>query len=582
MEIPVLKGMGKRIVCYAIFGHREFYWPHFPALVRAHHTLFKGWEMRVYTDSSIFSARAMMLRAYAKAGLVNVIHHEENKGHCRSMLWRCLPIWDENVDYVLSRDVDSLPTIKDRRSVEQFIQSGATLHVVNDNPAHTVPVMGGMCGFNAPKFREKTGIKDWNDFVSRRTDLDATMGGTDQILLYFEAWQRCFPDVCEHRFAGYRTHEQATASYTTADVFPVEGVEGDMEGTNGLINFLGAPGYGIQAAIDYFEKHGDQEFMRKLRDLESQVVHKTPLEVQKGQPAKALAWRHYDKQVILAANENETYDFFLPLTAMMWKKFGYHPYINLVSNSFYQKTPRLQYILRKLQEMDAKIHWLPEIEGFASHNIAQLSRLYSGCSTMDDTVQVITGDADMWPLSQEFFTAPEKDTMKFWNFQGMDCFFICYCCGTVAQWREYMGTIKHTPMKKALQIVLEARVSKGKENWGIDEGILNEFRRDYKGKVEIISREVDPVTSLPIGRVDRANWPLSLQRTVEMWGPRDAHMVRPGFTYWGHCIDLIQRVHPDLVEWANDYYSGYMQVGQKGPVKQLQVSRMIEVKDGRP
>lgn len=544
--------MGKRVAAYAIFGNRDFYWQHIPALVRAHHQLFKGWELRLYHDSTIHSPRAKLIRAFAAANLISLHYHEENKGNCRSMLWRMLPIWDDDVDYVICRDVDSLPTMKDRRAVEQFIQSGAALHCINDNPSHTTPVMGGMCGFHAPQFRKILGMT-WEQMCATRQDLNATMGGTDQILLVHQAWDKCFPNVCEHRFAGYKADPRCKASYTSMENIAIHGVPEALSATDGLLNFLGQPGYAVQKAMDMFDELGDPAVTEKIQLAEKQAG------ITKAQP-----WEHHPKLALISANENETYDFFLPLTAAMWKKQGWTPYAILVSSSYYQGSRKLQLILRKLHELNAKIGWLPPFPGFEPWNIAQISRLYGGLLDLDDKSYVITGDVDMWPLQSAWYSLPShSDKMKFWNFAGCDGMFICYCCGTVATWREMMNLKKHTPLSTALYQQMTGGIGPGKSNWGYDEALLNHRRKEWTdrgGQIEVIKRPVDPVTSLPIGRVDRAGWDHSASRCREANCFIDAHLVRPGWTHenWNRIFPLFSALAPEYAQWAADYWRTYI------------------------
>ena len=52
------------------------------------------------------------------------------------------------VDLLLSRDLDSLISDRERSAVEEWISSGETTHVMRDNVHHWTPMLGGMWGMS--------------------------------------------------------------------------------------------------------------------------------------------------------------------------------------------------------------------------------------------------------------------------------------------------------------------------------------------------------------------------------------------------------------------------------------------------
>jgi hypothetical protein len=543
----------KNVASYALYGNRRFYWQGLRSLVRAHHNIFPGWELRIHHDSTIHAPRSTILRKYAEAGLVKLVQVEESKAYCRSMLWRLLPVWEDDVGYVLCRDIDSMPTIKDRRMTEQFIKSGAAIHCMNDNGSHTSAMMGGMCSINGPSFRQKSGYAKWEDLIILRNDLDRVMGGVDQILLHYHVWEKMFPDVCEHRLKGLAPHAGARASFTTVEPVDIAGIPQKLqEETDALIPFMGCPGYDCERAVAFFDEHGNQDLTRQLREIEEPI--KKTIVFSSEEPRKIA---------LIAADENNTYDFFLPLTCEMWKRIGYHPYVILVSDRQFQTNARTRLVLQKVQETDAKFMFLPEIESFKTHNLAQVSRLYGGLLDLDDNTLIITSDTDMWPLSSTMW-ADDDPTFSLWNFEGCDGFFICYCRGTVADWRRIMRLNKHAYIHEELKYQLEAGIGRGNENWGYDENLLNVRLReapDFNG-FRIIKRPVDPVTSLPVGRIDRAGWQISWERSVT--NPVDSHLIRPGWhpEYWPRVYPLFEAFLPEKIAWAQEYHQLYVNSNQ--------------------
>jgi len=541
----------KNVASYALYGNRLFYWQGLRALVRAHHNIFPGWELRIHHDSTIHAPRSAVLREYEKAGLVKLVSIEENKAYCRSMLWRLLPAWDADVQFVLCRDIDSLPTIKDRRMTEQFMQSGAAIHCMNDNGSHTSAMMGGMCSVNAPVMREKTGYPSWEHLVSLRGDLDRVMGGTDQILLHYHMWEKLFPDVCEHRIKGLHIHPGAKASYTTIEPVDIPDVPKKIQDeSDSLIPFMGCPGYDFTRAVEFFDAHGNQELVAKLREIEKPVMHTVVISSE--EPRKIA---------LMASNENTTYDFFLPLSGLLWQRLGYCPYFIFVSNNHFQSTPTSKLVLQKCQEIGAKFMFLPELDGFKSHNVAQVSRLYGGLLDLDENTLVITSDSDMWPLSRTMW-ADDNPKFTLWNFKDQGGFYICYCRGTVYDWRRIMRLKRYAYVAEELKTQLEGGIGRGGENWGYDELLLNVRLREAQDfdTFRIFGREVDTVTSLPVGRIDRAGWDHSMSRA--MGNPVDSHLIRPGWhpEYWPRLRQLFGSFLPEKLEWADSYRDQYVKL----------------------
>ena len=126
----------KKVVSYAFFRseHSEyesercgeargrFFVNYFRAIVPAHQSVMPDWEMRIHYDDQVTAMpywRALC--RMETAGLLKLVPCGEAKTFFGSMLWRLKPIWDEGVDVVSCRDVDSLPTPRDKKAVENWL-----------------------------------------------------------------------------------------------------------------------------------------------------------------------------------------------------------------------------------------------------------------------------------------------------------------------------------------------------------------------------------------------------------------------------------------------------------------------------
>lgn len=278
----------KRVVSLSVFGDSRFgteFWKQMPVFVTnyvlAHHALFSGWELRIHHDEHLFSTNGGdVLCGLERRGLVRLVYvpSRPGQGKTERMLHRLMPAWDVGVEYVVCRDVDSLPTWRDRCAVEEWVQSGLDVHTVLDSCSH-MGVMGGLCAFRAERLREAYPSYEAFMVAAGRTDADWAVHGMDQLWLNeatktMSVFEHCLPAESDPRYghlaanqAAWRegrdvrvTHEIARAS--------VEGV-----GSDALTNHLGSSGYDLQRARDFYLAHSPAaEFVREAEQFAGRFV----------------------------------------------------------------------------------------------------------------------------------------------------------------------------------------------------------------------------------------------------------------------------------------------------------------------
>jgi len=191
--------VGKKIVSYAYFRHRSSPYEQpkgdaalqfeqfLPLLVRAHHVIWPGWDLMIYHDDHVQSLPYFeKLLRFQDAGLLRLVDMFHAVTLCESMLWRMRPIWYDNAEIVVVRDIDTITSPADRRCVEEFIASGLSTHVVHFASAHS-GVMGGTTAVRCLTFRELTGYASWKEFsedcARRFTPEEWNVQGCDQHFL---------------------------------------------------------------------------------------------------------------------------------------------------------------------------------------------------------------------------------------------------------------------------------------------------------------------------------------------------------------------------------------------------------------
>ena len=263
----------KNVVSYSLFwagkdDHAKLYTNGLRATVLAHHNVYPGWELRIHHDGSLHLDKdAERLIAFAELGLVQLVHVKPATRICEAMLWRMLPVFDQNVGYTLCRDLDALVIPRERLMTEDFIQSGAGMHCINDHPQHGAPIMGGMCSFKGDIFRTLTGRDSFEKLIEGFT-LDTH--GDDQDLLMARVWPSMQHSLCEHRIAGRDSTPGAVASFKytrtkDADIKDMTDVVRDR--ADGLIPFLGVPGFGHKRVEEFFLKDGNQQIAKMVNSI---------------------------------------------------------------------------------------------------------------------------------------------------------------------------------------------------------------------------------------------------------------------------------------------------------------------------
>lgn len=303
----------KKVVSLALFGENTRYAAYIGAFVRAHLTLFpqaEGWQLHIMVDEhNVLPLLTEMAMEGLLAGLTVM---PDAAPLTKAMLWRLLPIWQItpwDVDYVFCRDVDALPTPRDRAACDRFIASGCDVHAVHDSRSHD-GVMGGLSGYAAAAFREGTKIESLEALytLANRTDEEWAVHGTDQHVLnaLVLGWgaERGGRDAAlyergkklalfEHRWAGWaggkpgvdpgrKPSPRACVSEAVPDcteidfwksltecagcVEVVEVVDNLNGEADALSSHLGAAGFDIDRAIAFYDEYGDPEMMRLVRE----------------------------------------------------------------------------------------------------------------------------------------------------------------------------------------------------------------------------------------------------------------------------------------------------------------------------
>ena len=248
-----------KVTSYSIFGYsgrNGNYWAYIPSLLRLHSLLFLDYKLVLYHDESIHHmVYGKVLKKLNQDKWIDLHDMGKSKAVCESMLWRCKAIWDyPKARAVFFRDMDSCPTYRERCANETFVNSKFSIHGINDNKCHSVPLMGGLWGCVPKEYIKLTGHKSWARFTDLQKGRNLTIHGTDQLFLRDVVLCHITGKLLVHKEVPFVDFPQIGVDMKTKD--------------KDFMPYMGAAGYARSLVIDYCNGK-KTEFIDYLKSVES-------------------------------------------------------------------------------------------------------------------------------------------------------------------------------------------------------------------------------------------------------------------------------------------------------------------------
>ena len=117
-------------------------------------TIYPDWKVYVYYNNTV---PIEMIDRYKEfdCELFDMSDHD-----VPGMFWRFFP--HEGVERFISRDSDSRLSMREKHAVDEWVDSGETLHVMRDHPHHDIKIYGGMFGLKIDNnFKLEDEINKW-------------------------------------------------------------------------------------------------------------------------------------------------------------------------------------------------------------------------------------------------------------------------------------------------------------------------------------------------------------------------------------------------------------------------------------
>ena len=131
-----------KIISFALWGDNKFYTYGAVENVILAKELFPDWICRFYVGRGVQNNVIEFLKSQKN---VQIIMRDEpyNLSH---MMWRFEPLFEKDVDVMVSRDVDSRLSKKEQIIVNEWLKSDKDFHIIRDSKGHKKSIHGGLFG----------------------------------------------------------------------------------------------------------------------------------------------------------------------------------------------------------------------------------------------------------------------------------------------------------------------------------------------------------------------------------------------------------------------------------------------------
>jgi len=176
--------MGKKVISYCLFGNKLKYCHGIVEAVISSNLFFLGWEVRVYYSAGKQKVPQSVIDVLTNLNCVLIPFSESNSCEgedIEGMMWRFEPLGNEDVDVWLSRDGDSRSTAREKKMIDEWLNSDKAIHSILDHQCHG-NLMGCNFGINNKLVRERYPDKiiDMNTYLPDFAKTVAIRRGYDQ------------------------------------------------------------------------------------------------------------------------------------------------------------------------------------------------------------------------------------------------------------------------------------------------------------------------------------------------------------------------------------------------------------------
>lgn len=255
------------VISFSLFGYDterahgcfdfNSYFRYLSLNLRMKDLIYPDWVVNIVLDEPTYNSVYKHFFDYHKAHDKLRFQVVPKQQLCKMMLQRMSPCFLDWCDRFICRDLDSLFSYREAQAVEYWVNSGRVANAITDSISHTIPLMGGMIGFQAKDLRERLKIDSFEGLLSYATEIDYSGKGADQTFLNKVIMPRVADSIVENYILGMPNSFREQCFNYIHDIplsIPVE-----LKDSNSLIVHIGQSGYAIEPVLLFFDKFLTQE-----------------------------------------------------------------------------------------------------------------------------------------------------------------------------------------------------------------------------------------------------------------------------------------------------------------------------------
>jgi hypothetical protein len=270
------------VISLSLFGYNQnhqYCHPHqtfvrfLPLIIRAYDSLYPDWKIHLFINKESYDFMPAFYDGISNNNIIDKLSFKQSTSLCKDMLWRIEPVSYAN--RTLCRDIDSLPTYRDRQMTEIWMNDDTIAHSINDSSSHTIALMGGMVSFKKNAFDTK---------MVDSYSIDWNIKGADQNFLNDKVYPIVCNSITEHRIQGMPVRNENECSYNQVSDVNVDcKLSTELKARcNQLVNHAGQGGFHLgqvhntilnrtyEGAVPFWLQYCDQSLNNKLMAIESQ------------------------------------------------------------------------------------------------------------------------------------------------------------------------------------------------------------------------------------------------------------------------------------------------------------------------
>lgn len=181
-----------RVISFGLWGDSPRYIEGAEANVVLARRFYPDWKYWFFCDQTVPQKTIDLLSSQPDC---KVIMGDSTAERQHRLFWRFWAAENPEVDTMIIRDTDSRIGQREQLAVNDWLAKGTSFHIMRDNPAHGVPICGGMWGCKTEKLRN---IRSMIDQYYNEGRHNTVLCGVDQDFLRHTVWPIAAKDCTEH------------------------------------------------------------------------------------------------------------------------------------------------------------------------------------------------------------------------------------------------------------------------------------------------------------------------------------------------------------------------------------------------